>query len=150
TTLVPHFKLVGPRWVFPIDFLVSRAGIRYQASFEEVGRVDMGSKEETATESKAAFSDSSDLCLEIVMPVHLLKRTWPRCLRLALVVMLITPIFEGRGNAQTAGTGSIQGIVSDPAGAVVQNSSVTLTNEATNVQHRTASGGDGLFSFPNI
>ena len=53
-------------------------------------------------------------------------------------------------NAQTAGTGSIQGAVADQTGAVLQNASVTITNTATDVQHKTTSGADGLYSFPNV
>jgi hypothetical protein len=51
---------------------------------------------------------------------------------------------------QTAGTGSIQGTVSDATGAVMQNAPVILTNTATQVQHTVRSGADGLYSFPNI
>jgi hypothetical protein len=54
------------------------------------------------------------------------------------------------GNCQTAGTGSIQGTISDSTGAILQNAPVTLTNTATQVQHATKSGADGLYSFPNI
>jgi hypothetical protein len=54
------------------------------------------------------------------------------------------------GKAQTAGTGSIQGAVVDPVGAVIPNASVMVTNTATQVKHKATSGGDGLYSFPNL
>ena len=54
------------------------------------------------------------------------------------------------GHCQTAGTGSIQGTVSDATGAVIQNSAVILTDTATQIQHSVKSGADGLYSFPNI
>ena len=53
-------------------------------------------------------------------------------------------------SAQTAGTGNIQGTVSDSTGAVVTNASVTLTDNATRVAHTTATSQSGLYSFPNI
>lgn len=52
--------------------------------------------------------------------------------------------------SQTAGTASIQGVVSDTSGAVVPNAQVTATNTATQVKHVTKSDGSGLYSFPNI
>jgi Carboxypeptidase regulatory-like domain len=54
------------------------------------------------------------------------------------------------GNCQTAGTGSIQGTISDATGAVMQDAPVVLTNTATQIQHTVKSGADGLYSFPNI
>ncbi len=55
-----------------------------------------------------------------------------------------------RGNAQTAGTASIQGAVTDGTGAVIGNADVTATNTATQVKHKATSDGSGLYSFPNI
>ncbi len=52
--------------------------------------------------------------------------------------------------AQTAGTGSIQGSVSDATGAVVPNSLVVLTEKSTQVKHTVTSGEKGLYSFPNL
>jgi hypothetical protein len=53
-------------------------------------------------------------------------------------------------NSQTAGTGSIQGTISDPTGAIVPNASVAVTNTATQVKHTAVTGSDGLYSFPNL
>jgi hypothetical protein len=47
-------------------------------------------------------------------------------------------------------TGSIQGSVTDPAGAVVPGATVTLTNPSLAVNRRTKSLGDGAFLFPLV
>jgi hypothetical protein len=59
-------------------------------------------------------------------------------------------VFSARGSAQTAGTGNIQGVVVDATGAVIQNATVTATNTATDTKHTAVTGGDGLYSFPNL
>ncbi len=59
-------------------------------------------------------------------------------------------LFVPAGNAQIAGTGSIQGSVADQTGAVVPNATVTITQNATQVKHTAVSGPGGLYSFPNI
>ncbi len=46
--------------------------------------------------------------------------------------------------------GSITGLITDPAGGVVQNLPVTATNEATGVQTRTATTGDGYYTIPGL
>jgi hypothetical protein len=55
-----------------------------------------------------------------------------------------------RGNSQTAGTGNIQGVVTDATGAMIQNAAVTAINTATQVKHTANTGGNGLYSFPNL
>jgi hypothetical protein len=52
--------------------------------------------------------------------------------------------------AQLAGTGSIQGSISDQTGALVANAAVTITNESTQVQLSTKTDASGVYSFPNI
>ncbi|HWG17190.1 MAG TPA: carboxypeptidase regulatory-like domain-containing protein [Acidobacteriaceae bacterium] len=52
--------------------------------------------------------------------------------------------------AQIAGTGSVQGTVTDTTGAAVGGANVTLTNDATQVQHTATTDKQGLYSFPNI
>jgi hypothetical protein len=59
-------------------------------------------------------------------------------------------LFAASVNAQTAGTASIQGVVTDSTGAVIQNATVTATNIATQVKHSTVTSSSGLYSFPNI
>jgi Carboxypeptidase regulatory-like domain len=70
---------------------------------------------------------------------------------LAIVVFCIAIFsFAVKGYSQTAGTGSIQGSIADATGAVIQNASVTATNIATQVKHTAVTGGNGLYSFPNL
>src|ERR1700761_3432392 len=94
-------------------------------------------------------------CTELLgrlgMQIHLLARTGPGRLRLAGIFLIAASfLLAATGNAQTAGTGNIQGTLEDPTGAIVQQGSVTLTDTATGVKHKTTSGADGLYSFPNI
>jgi len=69
---------------------------------------------------------------------------------LAFVFCVAIFSFAAKGEAQLAGTGSIQGTISDATGAVVQNASVTATNIATQVKKVAVTGGNGLYSFPNM
>src|SRR5580692_11606073 len=84
------------------------------------------------------------------MQAHLLARIRLGCFHSAWIFLTVTLLLVGTGNSQTAGTGNIQGTISDPTGAVVQNSSVAIIDSATGVQHKTTAGADGLYSFPNI
>jgi hypothetical protein len=54
------------------------------------------------------------------------------------------------GYSQMAGTGSIQGTVTDNTGAVIQNASVTVVNSATQVKHAVKTDENGLYSVPNL
>jgi len=49
--------------------------------------------------------------------------------------------------AQQAGTGAVNGSVTDPNGAVVPNATVTITNKATNSSRTTTTNNVGLYSF---
>ncbi len=75
-------------------------------------------------------------------------RPWAMYLILALCVTAFT-LAPARVRAQIAGTGSIQGTVSDPSGAVVAAAHVELTDEATNVKRDTQTDGSGVYLFPN-
>ena len=55
-----------------------------------------------------------------------------------------------KGNAQIAGTGSIQGSVADSTGAIIEGATVSVTNVATQVRQNAVTEGNGLFSFPNL
>jgi hypothetical protein len=68
-----------------------------------------------------------------------------RVLTLALFVLLVCTL-----HAQIAGTGSIQGTVTDATGAVLPNASVTLTNESTQVARTGKTDSSGVYVFPNI
>jgi hypothetical protein len=59
-------------------------------------------------------------------------------------------LFAAKGNAQTAGTGNIQGVVTDSTGALIQHATVTAINTAMQVRHTAVSDSNGLYSFPNL
>ncbi|MGO9319148.1 MAG: carboxypeptidase regulatory-like domain-containing protein [Terracidiphilus sp.] len=69
---------------------------------------------------------------------------------LAVFFCVVVLLFAAKVNSQTAGTASIQGVVTDASGALIQNASVSITNVATQVKHTTVTSGSGLYSFPNI
>jgi len=69
---------------------------------------------------------------------------------IAAFLFIAVLLFAANGNAQTAGTGNIQGVVADGTGAVIQNAAVTVTNIATQVKHVAKTEGSGLYSFPNL
>src|ERR1700727_486995 len=68
----------------------------------------------------------------------------------AAVFCIMIFFFAAKGNAQLAGTGSIQGSIADATGAIIQNANVTVTNVATQVKHTAGTGGSGLYTFPNL
>ncbi len=72
-----------------------------------------------------------------------------KSLLLAVVCLLwaLTPSFL---MAQTAGTGALQGTVTDASGAVIPNATVTLTSSATGQARTATTGGDGTYRFPLI
>jgi hypothetical protein len=59
-------------------------------------------------------------------------------------------LFAAQGRSQIAGTGNIQGTVSDASGAVIPNATVTATDAATQVKHVTKSGNAGGYLFPGL
>ncbi len=68
----------------------------------------------------------------------------------AVITLLIVLIPSCTCMAQLAGTGSIQGTVTDSTGAVIPGASVTITNDATQVTQNSVSNSQGLYTFPNI
>ena len=70
------------------------------------------------------------------------------CLRVLSLVLLVTSACTL--SAQVAGTGSIQGSVVDPTGAVIPNAIVTLTEVSTQTKHVTKTDSAGGYTFPNI
>jgi hypothetical protein len=53
-------------------------------------------------------------------------------------------------HAQSATTGTVQGVVKDPTGAVIPGATVTLTNKATNTTSSTTTDATGHYSFPAV
>jgi hypothetical protein len=70
-----------------------------------------------------------------------------RAIALGFAVVLL---FATQGRSQIAGTGNIQGTVTDPSGAVVPTATVTLTNESTHVIRTIQSDKAGVYAFPGV
>lgn len=70
-------------------------------------------------------------------------------LRSIALVALICTVYVIGAIAQ-AGTGGIAVTVSDAAGAVVPNATVTLTNKATNQTQTATTSGAGLYNFVSL
>ncbi|HTW78707.1 MAG TPA: carboxypeptidase-like regulatory domain-containing protein [Terracidiphilus sp.] len=70
------------------------------------------------------------------------------CLKASLVIAFLLAACTLR--AQVAGSGNIQGTVTDPTGAVVPKAAVTLTNTDSGVTHVTQTNEAGVFLFPNV
>src|SRR5918995_409143 len=69
-----------------------------------------------------------------------------RATRLLLLTTLVLP---GLAFAQTS-MGGVSGTVTDSTGAVVPGATVTLVNEATNVQNVRETNAHGYFTFVNV
>jgi hypothetical protein len=52
--------------------------------------------------------------------------------------------------SQTAGTGNIQGSITDATGSVIQNATVVVISTATQIKHQAVTDASGLYSFPNL
>jgi Carboxypeptidase regulatory-like domain/TonB dependent receptor len=72
-----------------------------------------------------------------------------RILGLAWVLAAIF-LATGASVSAQAPTGTINGRVTDPGGAIVANAQVTATNEATTVSRQTTTNGDGLYVLPDL
>jgi hypothetical protein len=77
------------------------------------------------------------------------SRSYLRFLLLALAVPLAFVLTSVSLHAQ-ADTGSIQGTIKDPSGAVIPNAKVTLTNEGTNLALTQTAGADGTYIFTPV
>ncbi len=66
----------------------------------------------------------------------------------AVAGILALGCFVGTALAQT--TGTLQGTVKDPSGAVVPGTQITATQEGTNVARRASSGESGDYEFPAL
>ncbi len=53
-------------------------------------------------------------------------------------------------SAQTTGSSSLSGVVTDPSGAVVPGATVEITNPVSEYTRTTKTDSQGNFSFPNV
>ena len=68
--------------------------------------------------------------------------------RLRLVVaVLLCALCASPLVAQSAGTGALAGVVTDPTGAVIPNVVVTATHNDTGQSRTVATGADGAYRF---
>jgi hypothetical protein len=73
-----------------------------------------------------------------------------RTARRGLAVILLLACAVSVSAQTTIATGSIQGTVTDPSGAVVANAKVTITNLDTNQMRETATGSSGTFNSGSL
>jgi Carboxypeptidase regulatory-like domain len=66
---------------------------------------------------------------------------------LAYSVMVLLSIAAAAW-AQTSGSGTISGTLTDPNGAVIPNATVTILNVDTGIERSLASNGAGLYTAP--
>ncbi|MBZ5614195.1 MAG: TonB-dependent receptor [Acidobacteriia bacterium] len=72
------------------------------------------------------------------------RNTWTYFLLPLVVLALLT------GTVWAQGTAEIAGLVTDPTGAVVSGTTVTLTNSATGEKRTTVTTGTGNYRFPSL
>ena len=71
----------------------------------------------------------------------------PKKLSTSWLAVAISIVFATSLLAQSAGTGALTGVVTDPTGAVVPGVSVMIVSLETNQTRTTATGGDGAYKF---
>ena len=69
----------------------------------------------------------------------------PHALRAFLLTLLLSNLAHG----QVAG-GTIQGLITDPSGAVVNGAQITVSDLVTGVQHDASTNSAGLYAVPNL
>src|SRR5580658_349213 len=66
--------------------------------------------------------------------------------RFGLFAALVLPCASPLAQAQTVGTGSIVGFVRDPAGKLLADTKVAITNRATRARIHVTASSEGLYS----
>src|SRR6266545_8037231 len=66
-----------------------------------------------------------------------------------MLATLVFPFMSPPALAQ-ATTGGLRGVVTDDKGAVIPDADVTAKNDATGVENKTKTNGDGLYNFPRL
>ncbi len=67
--------------------------------------------------------------------------------KFATLLAAVVGVMTSMGHAQTATTGQITGLVTDPSGAVVVGARLALTSDA-GVRRETVTGSNGRYAFP--
>ncbi len=67
-----------------------------------------------------------------------------------ILIFLFTGAFASRLAAQSMGTGTITGVVSDPSGATVADASITALHLSTRRSQSTTADGHGSYTFTNM
>ena len=75
---------------------------------------------------------------------------WSAKLAGVCTLLLLLCGLTGQGLAQIAGTGTIQGTVTDSTGAIIPGAQVTITNVLTNVVHPQTTTGSGFYSVGGL
>jgi len=78
--------------------------------------------------------------------MHRCGSSWARCL---IAILFAVALLTAPAIAQSTG-GRILGKITDPSGAVIPGTTVTLTNEATGVSNSTEADKEGEFGFPSV
>lgn len=73
-----------------------------------------------------------------------------KCVAFALIALLTAFVSTSTRAQTSASTGSIQGTVKGPNGAVVPNANVTLLNASLAVQRTATTAADGTYVFPLV
>jgi Carboxypeptidase regulatory-like domain len=83
-----------------------------------------------------------------VSKTHPAFRKAAACLQAFFVALFL--LAASSAGAQLAGTGNIQGTVTDATGALVPGATVTLTDAANGVKRTTQTDAAGVYLFPNV
>jgi hypothetical protein len=70
------------------------------------------------------------------------SRFWFITFVLALFIVSVFPLFS-----QSTTAGDINGVVTDPSGAVIANAQITAKNDSTGAAHTTTSNNEGFYRF---
>src|SRR5882757_7150598 len=70
--------------------------------------------------------------------------------KLFIVICFLLFLFTAGISLAQVATGTISGIVSDPVGAVIPESTVLLTNPATGQVFTSTTNANGFYSFPAL
>ena len=66
------------------------------------------------------------------------------------LALLVVTAFQPASRAQSSYTSQIRGVVTDASGAVVQNATITITNEGTNIASSAKTDSNGLYILAGL